>query len=65
MTAKKTTGKLKALTDLSLRKSADPKSPLYEEWFEWKAGETFTPPAHLKVELAIKRGIAEVVDGEG
>lgn len=52
---------LRALTDLSLRKSADPKSPLYEQWHEWKAGEVFTPPAHMRVDLALARGIAEEV----
>lgn len=61
MPTKKTTGKLKALTDLALRQSPDPKSPLYEEWFEWKAGEVFEPPTHMKVDLALKRGIAEEV----
>lgn len=53
--------KLRALTDLSLRQSPDPASPLYEEWFEWPQGTVFVPPAHMKVELAIQRGIAEEV----
>jgi uncharacterized protein YaiE (UPF0345 family) len=53
--------KLKALTDMSLRKSADPNDPAYEEWYDWKAGETFDAPSNLKVDLALKRGIVEVV----
>ena len=53
--------KLRALTDMSLRKSADPKSPAYQEWFDWKAGEVFEAPPNLKVDLALARGIAEVV----
>lgn len=53
--------KYKALTKLSLRQSADPASPLYEEWHEWGAGEVFAPPAHMKIDLALKRGIVEVV----
>lgn len=58
---KKTTGQLRAKVDLSLRKSPDPNSPLYEEWFNWKAGEVFTPPAHMKVDMALQREIAEEV----
>lgn len=61
MPAPKTTKKLRALTDLSLRQSADPKSPLYEEWHEWKAGTEFDPPAHMKVDLALARRIVEEV----
>lgn len=58
MPAKKTT-KLRALTRLRLRQSPDPESPKYGEWFVWEAGEEFTPPAHMKVDKAIARGIAE------
>ena len=62
MPAVKPTGKqYRALTDMSLRQSPDPKSPLWEEWFDWKAGEEFTPPAHMKVDLALERGIIEEV----
>lgn len=53
--------KLRALTGLSLRKSADPKDAAYEEWFEWAEGDEFDPPAHMKVEKALERGIVEVV----
>ena len=54
-------GQLRALTDLSLRQSPDPKSPLFEEWHEWKAGAVFTPPAHMNVAKALARGIVEEV----
>ena len=53
--------KLRALTLLSLRKSPDPSDPLYEQWFEWPEGTEFTPPKHMKVDLALARGIAEKV----
>ena len=56
--------KLRALVDLSLRSSPDPKSPLYEVFLDWPAGTVFEPPPHMKVDLALKRGIAEAVDGE-
>lgn len=55
------TTKLRALTDLSLRKSPDPADPLYQQWHEWPAGKVFTPPAHMNVEKALARGIAEEV----
>lgn len=54
---------LRAVVDLALRQSPDRESPLYEEWFEWPAGTVFEPPAHLKVERALERGIA-VWDGD-
>jgi len=54
-------GPLRALTRLSLRKSPDRKSPLWDEWHVWEAETVFDPPAHMMVELAIERGIAEVV----
>ena len=61
--AKKTV-KLQAVVELSLRKSPDKLSPLYDEWFNWPAGTVFEPPAHMKVDLALARGIAvEVTDG--
>ena len=53
--------KLKALTDMSLRRSPDPKNPQYEEWFDWKEGEVFDAPLHLNTAKAIARGIAEKV----
>lgn len=63
MPAQKTT-KLQAVTDMSLRKSPDKNSPLYEEWFNWPAGTVFEPPPHMKVDLALARGIVvEVTDG--
>lgn len=52
---------------VSLRKSPDKTSPLYEEWFIWKDGEVFKAPAHLKslggVPLAecVARGVLEEV----
>ena len=55
------TKKLRALADLSLRQSSDPNDPKYELWHEWKAGEVFTPPAHMSVEKALARRIAEEV----
>jgi hypothetical protein len=66
--------KLRALTDMSLRMSADPKSPLYEMWYEWPAGTTFEAPENLDIDRALERGIVEKVgrrpkkgagDGEG
>lgn len=64
--------KLRALVDMSLRKSADEfvqdeetgetvTNPAWEEWYNWKAGETFEAPPNLMVALALKRGIAEEV----
>lgn len=58
--AKKTL-QLRAIVDLSLRMSSDPSSTLYEMWHEWPAGTVFEPPAHMNVELALQRGIAEEV----
>lgn len=55
---------LKALVDMSLRKSKDPKDPAYEEWHEWKKGDVFDPPAHMDARRAIERGIAEEVKGK-
>lgn len=46
---------------LGLRQSPDPASPLYEEWFSWADGEVFTPPPHMNIEKALKRGIVEEV----
>lgn len=56
------TKKLRALVDLDLRKSAKKSDPLYEEWFHWPAGQVFEPPAHMKVDLALSRGIVEEVE---
>ena len=47
---------------ISLRQSPDPASPLFDEWATWQDGEVFTPPAHMKVDLALKRGIVEEVN---
>ena len=52
---------------VSLRKSPDPKAPLYEEWFNWQDGDVFTPPAHLKsiggvpLDECVARGVLEEV----
>ena len=54
---------------VSLRKSLDPKSPLYNEWYEWRDGDIFSPPAHLKtisgltLAQCVEAGHLEVVDG--
>lgn len=56
---------LKALTRLSLRKSADPESPAYNDWHVWEAGQTFTPPKNLDVKRALERGIVEEVSTNG
>lgn len=53
--------KLRAIVDMSLRKSPDPNNPAYEQWHTWKAGTVFEPPAHLNVKRALERGIAEEV----
>lgn len=53
--------KLRAKTDLSLRQSADKRQDTYEQWHEWKAGETFEPPRHMDVKRALERGIVEEV----
>ena len=53
--------KLRAKTALSLRQSSDKKQDSYDEWHEWKAGETFAPPAHMDVKRALERGIVEEV----
>lgn len=56
----------RALLDLSLRKSAETASPLYDEWHEWPAGTVFEAPPNLNVKLALANGkIEEVKDGEG
>lgn len=60
----KTTRQLRAVVDLSLRKSPNEGSPGWDEFYEWPAGTVFTPPPHMKVDLALARGIAvEVNDG--
>ncbi len=56
--------KYKALVDMSLRQSADPKSPLYQEWIDWKAGEVFEPPPHMDLARCFERGIIEVAGGD-
>ena len=53
----------RALTDLSLRQSKNPKEPKYEQWHEWPAGTVFEPPKHMNVALSLERGIIEPVDG--
>ena len=54
---KTTTPQYRALTRLSLRQSPDIASPKYEQWHEWAEGEVFTPPAHMRMDRAIERGI--------
>ena len=53
----------RALTDLSLRQSKNPKDPKYEQWHEWPAGTVFEPPKHMDIALSLERGIIEPVDG--
>ena len=55
----------RALQAMSLRQSPDPKSPQWNEWHEWKAGAVFVPPPHMKVELAVSRGLMKEVDSDG
>jgi hypothetical protein len=56
---------------ISLRKSPDPKSELYEEWFDWRDGDVFEPPAHLKsiagmsLDECVTWGMLEEVKGNG
>ena len=55
----------RALLDLALRKSPDPASPLYEEWFTWKAGAVFEAPPHMKADVMLASGkIAPVKGGQ-
>lgn len=56
--------KYRAVVDMSLRKSPDPLSPLYEQWYDWPAGTVFEPPAHMKVELALQRGIMVIANAQ-
>lgn len=53
--------KYRALVNMSLRRSPDSASSLYEEWHDWQAGEVFEPPPHMNVERALARGIMEVM----
>jgi len=55
--------KYRALTDLSLRQSKNPKDPKFEQWHEWPKGTVFEPPKHMNVVKALERGIIEPVDG--
>lgn len=55
----------RALTKLSLRKSPDKRSKLYEEWHEWKAGTVFEPPAHMRIDKALERRIIQEVKAHG
>lgn len=54
----------RALTDLSLWKTAGQEPDPFDDptqWLNWKAGVVFTPPAHFNVEKALERGIIEEV----
>ena len=51
--------KLRALKDLSLRKSSKPGTKGYNEWHEWKKGEVFEPPPHMKTDLMVANGKVE------
>ena len=56
--------KYRALCNLALRQSPDPKSPLYEQWFDWAEGTVFEPPKYMNMKRALERGIVEeVTDG--
>ncbi len=49
----------RALTKLSLRKSADPTAPEYQEWYEWPEGMVFEAPDNFNAARALERGIIE------
>ena len=51
---------------LSVRKSTDKKSPAYEEFFNWQAGDVMTEwPEHTAITEWLEAGhIEEVADGE-
>ena len=53
----------RALRNLALRKSPDPASPLFEEFFEWAVGEVFTAPAHMRADVMLASGKIEEVAG--
>ena len=53
--------KLRALTRLSLRKSPKQGSKGWDEWHVWEKGIVFEPPPHMKVDLALRRGIVEEI----
>ena len=57
--------KYRALVDMALRCSPDPRSSQYEEWHEWKAGEGFVPPKHMNIKRALERGILEEMTENG
>lgn len=55
---------------IGLRKSPDLESPLYQEWYDWQDGDTFSPPKHLKTiggltltECVVQGVLEEVNDG--
>jgi len=49
--------KYKVLSDTSTRASVDPKSPDYERWLHWAAGQTATTwPAHAPVDEWVASG---------
>ena len=52
----------RALVDMSLRARPD---PACEEWLNWKAGELFAPPAHMRIDKCLERGIIEEVIADG
>ena len=60
---------VKGYGPFSLRQSPDRADPLYERWFEWRDGDVFSPPAHLKsiggLTLAecVERGMLAEVQG--
>ena len=53
--------KLRALTRMSLWKNPKRAPKNLDDWYVWEKGDVFEPPAHLMVDLALKRGIAEEV----
>jgi len=62
-TIDKVAKRYRALVSMSLRRSPNPSSELYEQWHDWGPGDVFEAPAHLNVPLALERGIMEAVDG--
>jgi hypothetical protein len=56
--------KYRALTDLSLWKTAGKMPDPFDDpkqWWTAKAGEEFTPPGHMNIKKALERGIVEEV----
>ncbi len=63
-TRKKKAGTYRVLRGLSLRRSLDKRSPLYEEFDRWEVGEVVDEfPDRLNIPETIEAGGIEVIDG--